>query len=290
MVNTMNEESIGRKSTRVKDKVIVITGASDGIGAAAARLLKAQGAQVVIVGRSSQKTKKIADLINAPYYLADFTRLDDVRKLASELKKDFSRIDVLANNAGGVMGERTLTADGHEMTVQVNHLAPFLLTNLLLDRLIASRASVIATASFAHRMAGKLDLDDFEMEHGYKRSKAYGKAKLMNILFTRELHKRYHDRGISAAAFHPGTVRTSFSSEFGGSWNIIYGSFLKRFLIDPSKGADTMVWLATTDPGRDWQSGEYYHKRKVARASKQSYDSKLANDLWELSAKMTTVK
>jgi NAD(P)-dependent dehydrogenase (short-subunit alcohol dehydrogenase family) len=290
MVNTMNEESIGRKSTRVKDKVIVITGASDGIGAAAARLLKAQGAQVVIVGRSSQKTKKIADLINAPYYLADFTRLDDVRKLASELKKDFSRIDVLANNAGGVMGERTLTADGHEMTVQVNHLAPFLLTNLLLDRLIASRASVIATASFAHRTAGKLNLDDFESEHGYKRTKAYGKAKLMNILFTRELHKRYHDRGISAAAFHPGTVRTSFSSEFGGSWNIIYGSFLKRFLIDPSKGADTMVWLATTDPGRDWQSGEYYHKRKVARASKQSYDSKLANDLWELSAKMTTVK
>ena len=290
MVNTMNEESIGRKSTRVKDKVIVITGASDGIGAAAARLLKAQGAQVVIVGRSSQKTKKIADLINAPYYLADFTRLDDVRKLASELKKDFSRIDVLANNACGVMGERTLTADGHEMTVQVNHLAPFLLTNLLLDRLIASRASVIATASFAHRTAGKLNPDDFESEHGYKRTKAYGKAKLMNILFTRELHKRYHDRGISAAAFHPGTVRTSFSSEFGGNWNLIYGSFLKRFLIDPSKGAYTMVWLATTDPGRDWQSGEYYHKRKVAIASKQSFDAKLANDLWELSAKLTAIK
>jgi len=240
--------------------------------------------------RSPQKTKKIADLIDAPFYLADFTRLDDVRKLASELKKDFPRIDVLANNAGGVMGERTLTADGHEMTIQVNHLAPFLLTNLLLDRLIASRASVIATASFAHRSAGKLNLDDFEIEHGYRRTKAYGKAKLMNILFTRELHKRYHDKGISAAAFHPGTVRTSFSSEFGGSWNLIYGSFLKRILIDPSKGADTMVWLATSDPGRDWQSGEYYHKRKVARASKQSFDAKLENDLWELSTKLTTVK
>ena len=103
MVKTMKEKSIGIKATQVKDKVIVITGASDGIGAAAAQLLKAQGAQVVIVGRSPQKTKKIADLIDAPFYLADFTRLDDVRKLASELKKDFPRIDVLANNAGGVI-------------------------------------------------------------------------------------------------------------------------------------------------------------------------------------------
>jgi NAD(P)-dependent dehydrogenase (short-subunit alcohol dehydrogenase family) len=290
MVKTMNEDSIGRKAAWVKDKVIVITGASDGIGAAAAQLLKAQGTQVVIVGRSPQKTKKIADLLQAPYYLADFARLDDVRKLASDLNKDFPRIDVLANNAGGVMGERTLTTDGHEMTIQVNHLAPFLLTTLLLDKLVASRGSVIATASLAHRMAGKLDLDDFEMEHGYKRSRAYGKAKLMNILFTRELHKRYHDKGISAAAFHPGTVRTSFSSEFGGSWNFLYSSFLKRLLIDPSKGADTMVWLAASEPGSDWQSGEYYHKRKVARASKQSYDAKLANDLWELSAKLTAIK
>ena len=290
MVETMNEKSIGSNDTRLKDKVIVITGASDGIGAAAARLLKAQGAQVVIVGRSPQKTKRIADVLQAPYYLADFARLDDVRKLAYGLDKDFPRIDVLANNAGGVMGERTLTTDGHEVTVQVNHLAPFLLTNLLLDKLIASRASIIATSSYAHRMAGKLDLDDFEMEHGYKRSTAYGKAKLMNILFTRELHKRYHDMGISAAAFHPGTVRTSFSSEFGGGWNFLYSSPLKRLLIEPSKGADTMVWLASSVPGRDWQSGEYYHKRKVGRASKQSFDAKLASDLWELSAKLTVIK
>ena len=111
----------------------------------------------------------------------------------------------------------------------------------------------------------------------------------MNILFTRELHKRYHDKGISAAAFHPGTVRTSFSSEFGGSWNVLYSSFLKRLLIDPSKGADTMVWLAASEPDVDWQSGEYYHKRKVARASKQSCDAKLASDLWELSAKLTAI-
>src|SRR5208283_2113543 len=121
----------------MKDKVIIITGASDGIGAAAARLLKAQGAHVVIVGRSPQKTEKVASELNVPYYLADFAKLNDVRKLAAQLKMDFPRIDVLANNAGGVMGgERMLTVDGHEMTIQVNYLAPFLLTNLLLDTLI----------------------------------------------------------------------------------------------------------------------------------------------------------
>src|SRR5271157_6112208 len=122
-----------KKDVRVKNKTIVITGASDGIGAAAARLLTAQDAQVIIVGRSPQKTPKVAGELNAPYYLADFSKLDDVRKLASQIKKDIPRIDVLVNNAGGVMGERRLTVDGNEMTIQVNHLAPFLLTNLLLN-------------------------------------------------------------------------------------------------------------------------------------------------------------
>jgi NAD(P)-dependent dehydrogenase (short-subunit alcohol dehydrogenase family) len=274
----------------MSDKVVIITGASDGIGAAAARLLKAQGAKVVIVGRSSQKTKAVASELNAPYYVADFTRLDDVRTLAAQLKKDFPRIDVLANNAGGVMGERTLTVDGYEMTIQVNHLAPFLLTNLLLDTLIASKATVIATSSLAHTGAGKLDLDDINLEHGYSRMSAYGKAKLMNILFTKELHKRYHERGIAASAFHPGVVRTSFSSEFGGGWSFAYTSFIKHFLLSPAKGADTLVWLATSEPGKDWQPGEYYQKRKIKQPSKQAQDVKLAHDLWELSAKLTDPK
>lgn len=290
MERGVDERTVVNGHTLVKDKVIVITGASDGIGAAAARLLNAKGAHVIIVGRLPKKSKDIANELNAPYYLADFSRLEDVRTLASRLKKDLPQIDVLANNAGGVMGERTLTVDGHEMTMQVNHLAPFLLTNLLLDTLIASRASVIATSSIAHRSAGKLDLNNIEIEHGYRRSSAYGKAKLMNILFTRELHKRYNDKGISAAAFHPGSVRTSFSSEFGGGWNFVYGSFLKRFLIDPAQGADTMVWLATSKPGIDWTSGGYYHKRKIAGTSKQAQDAKLAHDLWEISAKFTGLK
>ncbi|MGA2574301.1 MAG: SDR family NAD(P)-dependent oxidoreductase [Candidatus Methanomethylicaceae archaeon] len=273
----------------MKDKVILITGGSDGIGAAAARILKAQGNQVVIVGRSLQKTEKVASELSVPYYMADFAKLDDVRKLAAQLKKDLPRIDVLANNAGGIMGgKRMLTIDGHEMTIQVNYLAPFLLTNLLLDTLIASKATVIATSSVGHTGAGKLDLDDIDMAHGYTRMSAYGKAKLMDILFTKELHRRYHAQGIAAAAFHPGVVRTSFASEFGGGGvSLVYGSFLNHLLLPPAKGADTLVWLATSEQGKDWQSGEYYQKRKIKEPSEQAQDAKLAHDLWELSAKLT---
>lgn len=274
----------------MSDKVVIITSASDGIGAAAARLLKAQGAHVVIVGRSPQKTQAVASELNAPYYLADFTRLNDVRTLATQLRNSYPRIDVLANNAGGVMGERTLTVDGHEMTIQVNHLAPFLLTNLLLDTLIASKASVIATASSAHMGAGKLDIDDIDLEHGYTRQSAYGKAKLMNILFTKELHRRYHAQGIAAAAFHPGVVRTSFYSEFGGGFSLVYTTFIKRFLLSPAEGADTLAWLASSEPGKDWQSGEYYQKRMIKKPSKQAQDAKLAQDLWDLSARLTEIK
>lgn len=271
----------------MNDKVMVITGASDGVGEAAARLLKAQSAHVVIVGRSPEKTQKVASELDAPYYLADFAKLDDVRKLAAQLKRDFPRIDVLANNAGGVMGtERRLTVDGHELTMQVNYLAAFLLTHLLLDTLIASQATVIATSSLAHEMAGKFDLDDLKFEHGYTMQKAYGRAKLMDLLFTKELHRRYHAQGIAAVAFHPGVVRTNFSSEFGGGWSLLYTSFLKHLLISPAAGADTLVWLATSEPRKDWKPGEYYVKRKIQKSSPQSQDPQLAHDLWEKSAKM----
>ena len=275
--------------TLVTEKVIVITGASNGIGEAAARLLKAQGAHVVIVGRSPERTEQVASELNVPYYLADFTKLDEVRTLAAQLQADFPRIDVLANNAGGVMGDRTLTVDGNEMTIQVNHLAPFLLTNLLLDTLIASEASVIATSSLANRGAGTLDLNDLTIEHGYTAQRAYAKAKLMDILFTKELHRRFHAAGVAAAAFQPGIVRTGFYGEFGGRWSVVYTTSIKHLLRSPAKGADTLVWLATSRPGQDWQSGEYYKGRKSSKATKQAYDMKLAHDLWELSAKLTSL-
>ncbi|WP_261569247.1 SDR family NAD(P)-dependent oxidoreductase [Frankia gtarii] len=270
-------------------RTIVITGASDGIGAAAARRLSLAGESVVIVGRSPQKTAAVAAELGADHLLADFADLAQVRALADELRKRYPTIDVLANNAGGVMSrERQLTVDGHELTFQVNHLAPFLLTTLLLDRLVESRARVLNTSSIGNKLLGNVDIDDLDAERTFRASKAYGDAKLENILFTRELHRRYHERGISTAAFHPGAVASNFSSGSGSPvMRALYGSPLKHvFLISPDKGSDQLVWLATSKPGSDWQSGQYYVKRKIGSANKQADDADLARQLWERSEAM----
>jgi len=205
-----------------------------------------------------------------------------VRALAAALLERYPRIDVLANNAGGIMGERGLTVDGNEKTLQVNHLAPFLLTSLLAERLVASEASVINTASVANSLYGKIDIDDLQNEKRYSPNKAYGDSKLANILFTRELDRRYRDRGITTAAFHPGLVATSFASNTTSMLRHVYGAVLSRFLISPKKGADTLVWLAT--PGTTFTSGGYYTRRKIDRTNKQADDTALAARLWDESA------
>src|SRR6185312_5196011 len=145
-------------------RTTVITGASDGIGAAAAKMLAYPGDTLVLVGRSPSKTKAIAEELEADYFLADFTELSQVRALAAALAEKYPRIDVLANNAGGIMGHRELTVDGHEKTFQVNHLAPFLLTTLLIDRLAVSRATIINTSSAAHKAMARFDIDDLDAE------------------------------------------------------------------------------------------------------------------------------
>jgi NAD(P)-dependent dehydrogenase (short-subunit alcohol dehydrogenase family) len=271
----------------MSERTIVITGASDGIGAAAARALSRAGDQVVIVGRSPAKTAAIAAELGADFFVVDFARLDEVRALAAELLARYPRIDVLANNAGGIMGERETTVDGHEKTFQVNHLAPFLLTTLLIDRLVASKARVINTSSVANSIFGRIDLADLEAEKKYSANKAYGDAKLANILFTRELHHRDHNQGITTAAFHPGGVATSFSTGSTSLMRFVYQTPLKRLLISPEQGADTLVWLATAPTETEWVSGEYYDKRTIQKANKQAYDASLAAALWDHSAAMT---
>lgn len=269
-------------------KTIVITGASDGIGAAAARQLHQDGHRVVIVGRSPQKTQAIARELGADHFLADFTRLDDVRTLAADLDRACPQIDVLANNAGGIFGDRTKTADGFEETFQVNHLAPFLLTNLLMDKLLTSRASVIQTSSSGARLFGRLNIDDLDHDRDFTPQLAYGTAKLENILFTRELHARYHPQGLSAAAFNPGAVATSFATSSDSFMRRIYTSRIGRaFMATPEKGASQMVWLAETSPGTDWEPGTYYEKNKPAkRNNPQALDPDLARELWDRSAEL----
>lgn len=269
-------------------RTIVITGASDGIGAAAARALKRKGHHLVVVGRSSNKTQSVAREIGADYFVADFARLDDVRKLAADLNAAFPRIDVLANNAGAILGDRVTTTDGFEKTFQVNHLAPFLLTNLLMDRLIESRASIIQTSSQGARHYGRIDLEDIEHDRDFSPLLAYGTAKLANILFTRELHRRFRSAGISAAAFHPGVIASSFGNEATGLFkHLTANPIIRVFLPAPDKGAGQLVWLAEGVPGVDWLSGTYFENYRSARRNNpQALDGELARQLWALSEKI----
>ena len=272
-------------------KTIVITGASGGIGAAAARRLHADGHHVVIVGRSPDKARQVAGELGADSFIADFARLDDVRRLGAELEGAYPRIDVLANNAGGIFGDRVKTVDGFEKTFQINHLAPFLLTQLLMDTLISSRASIIQTSSVGARMTGKVVIDDLDNDQHFTATRAYGTAKLENILFTQELHRRYHAQGVSAAAFHPGNVATGFATEADSFLKHVTTNRLARALMStPEQGADQLVWLAETSPGTDWQSGVYYEKHKPARRnSKQAQDPALARELWDRSEALLAV-
>ena len=271
-------------------RTIVLTGASDGIGAAAAQALAARGDRVVVVGRSPGKTAAVARAVGAEHHVADFARLDEVRALAATLAERHPRIDVLANNAGGLMGPRELTEDGFERTLQVNHLAPFLLTHGLLGPLLAARGRVVTTSSAAARLFAALDLDDLDLARGYSPRRAYGNSKLANVLFTRELHRRHHAAGLAAAAFHPGVVATNFAAETTDAMGFLYRTPLRRLvMVSPTRGASTLVWLATAQPGRDWRSGGYFEKRRPARTSPRASDDVLAAGLWERSAQMVGV-
>ncbi|MEU4669656.1 SDR family NAD(P)-dependent oxidoreductase [Amycolatopsis sp. NPDC023774] len=273
-------------------KTIVITGASDGIGAAAAPRLHADGHRVVVVGRSPAKTEAVAGELGVEHHTADFARFADVRRLAAALDATHPRIDVLVNNAGGIFGDRAKTTDGFEKTLQVNHLSPFLLTTLLMDKLLASRASLIQTSSSGARLFGDLRLDDLDHDAAFTAHKAYGTAKLSNILFTRELHARFHARGLSAAAFHPGVVTTAFATESASFFSLIYKNPLGRMaMVSPEKGARQLVWLATTAPGVEWESGVYYERGKPARrVNPRANDDELARRLWDRSAELVGVK
>lgn len=270
-------------------KTILITGASDGIGAAAAAALAEQGHTIAVIGRSETKTRQVAESIGSRWFVADFAEFASVRALAASLASAYPRIDVLANNAGGVFGSRATTIDGFERTFQVNHLSPFLLTNLLLPTLLQSAATVIQTSSIAARLYGKLSIEDLDNDRRFSANRAYGDSKLENILFTRELHRRYHAQGLSAAAFHPGVISTGFAGETTSiAMRLTYGNPISKLLLgSPATGADQLVWLASTAPGTEWKSGEYYEKRTPAkRVNPRANDLALAQRLWDRSAEL----
>lgn len=275
----------------IPPRTIVLTGASDGIGAAASRQLAASGARLILVGRSLEKTKAVAAATGAEYHIADYTRLDDVRRLAAELRASCERINVLANNAGGMFSGPTATEDGFEKTFQVNHLAPFLLTFLIKDLLLGGNAAVINTSSIAARLYGGIDLDDLNTWHGFTANRAYGNAKLANILFTKGLHQRFHGSGLSAVAFHPGVVATNFASDTNSYLQRVYHSVLRAFLSSPDQGGARLRHFIEGHPGETWQSGEYYvSPNRIGRTNPQAYDRRINAEHWRRSASLLGIE
>jgi NAD(P)-dependent dehydrogenase (short-subunit alcohol dehydrogenase family) len=276
-------------------KTIVLTGASDGIGAAAASILANKGHHLIVVGRSAEKTKNVADKIGAErYFLADYEKLDDVRKLAEDLRKYSPHIDVLVNNAGGLFSGPFKTVDGFERTFQVNHLAPFLLTHILLDILLECKASVINTSSIGAKLFGHININDLNNWDNFSPNKSYGNTKLANILFAKGLHNRYHSQGLSAVAFHPGNVATNFAYDTTSYFKWVYHhSFIIRkvFLVSPEKGGRTLSFFADGEAGRDWTSGEFYGSNcKIGKTNPQAYDEKLVTEHWEHSMEMLKLR
>jgi NAD(P)-dependent dehydrogenase (short-subunit alcohol dehydrogenase family) len=271
-------------------QTIIITGASDGIGTAAARQLASTPHRLILIGRSVEKTRAVADETGAEWFTADFARLDDVRELAGKITDAVGDdgIHVLANNAGGIFGDRTPTVDGFEKTMQVNHLAPFLLTNLLLPQLLQAEGTVINTSSIAHRLFGHLDVDDLDNSRRFSPNKAYGDAKLANVLFAKSLHTKFHAQGLSAVAFHPGTVRTNFAAESSSIMRLLYRTPLKHvMLIGPDKGGATLRWFIEGTPDETWFSGGYYDERQLTtKVNPQVNDADLAEALWQRSIEL----
>jgi NAD(P)-dependent dehydrogenase (short-subunit alcohol dehydrogenase family) len=265
--------------------LVLLTGATRGIGRAAAVELARQGVDVALVGREEDRVRSVAREARATgggavhEHVADLTLMDGVRGLAREVGGRHERIDVLANNAGALFATRQETSEGLERTFALNHLAPFLLTNLLRPRLQGGR--VITTASDAHT-GGRLDLDDLQSERSYAAMRVYGTSKLCNILFTRELARRAPE--LHANCFHPGVVRTGFGKNENGLWKVLT-TLGAPFMRSPERGARSLIWLATSDEGARLD-GEYVVDEKVAQPSAQAQDQTLARGLWEKSAEL----
>jgi NAD(P)-dependent dehydrogenase (short-subunit alcohol dehydrogenase family) len=277
----------------MQGKTVVITGATSGIGEVAALELAGMGARIVAVARSktrghatlAQLSKKNPGVAHKIYY-GDLSLLADMKRIASEIAASEPRIDVLINNAGAMFANRQLTPDGFEMTFALDHLSYFVMTAGLRERLLASTpARIINTSSDAHK-AARLDVNDLQTEK-YSGIQAYARAKLENILFTRELARHTTGTGVTANSLHPGVVATRFGHESGG----IVGSLMKliqNFAISPEKGAATIVYLASS-PQVAGVSGEYFYKCKPAVPTRAARDDRLAAELWQKTVELTGV-
>lgn len=271
---------------------MVVTGATSGIGQKAAATLAYSGAHVVLVGRNPARTEAaLADVrrrsgSNAvEAMLCDLASQAEIHRLAEEFRARHPRLDVLVNNAGTVKNRRTLTEDGIETTFAVNHLAPFLFTNLLLDLLEASAPARIVNVSSVAHYRGTMDFDDLGFERGYRIMRAYSRSKLANVLFTRELARRLAGTGVSANAVHPGTVATRIW-DGAPAWTQPFFVVAKKFfMISPAAGAETIVYLAAS-PEVEGKTGLYFDGKRIKEPSPLACDDTAAERLWEESARL----
>ena len=276
----------------MQGKICLVTGSTSGIGRVTALALAKMGATVVLACRNKSKGEATRDEIkaqnpNAPVdiLLADLSSQQSVRQLARDFTDRYSRLDVLLNNAGGIFLRRSTTIDGLEQTFAVNYLAPFLLTNLLLDTLKASApARIVTVASGAHQGA-TINFDDLQAKKRYSAMGAYGQSKLATILFTHELAKRLQGTNVTANCLHPGMVATNFGNGNGPVLSFLV-KLVMRTGISPEKGAETSIYLASS-PEVEGVTGKYFSNCKEVRSSKESYDDAAAQRLWEVSAELT---
>lgn len=275
----------------MRGKTVVITGATSGIGQVAAENLAAMGARIVQVARSRTRGEAALERLRASgpgiehtIYYADLSRLGEIRRLTARILETEPRIDVLINNAGAVYSKRRVTEDGLELTFALNHMSYFLLTHGLQERLKASApARVVNTSSDAHR-GMRLDFEDLQAARKYSGFPVYGRTKLENILFTRELARRLDGSGVTANAFHPGFVRTRYGDESGGLLSFGIRA-AKLFAISPEKGAETLVYLASS-PEVASVTGQYFYKCSLATPTREAQDDSAARRLWAESARL----
>ena len=272
----------------MKGKTIVATGATSGIGEAAVVALAALGARIVIVARDEARAEATMRKIEAKapglghrVHLADLSRMSETRKAGAAIAASETRVDVLINNAGALFSRRRVTPEGLELTFALNHMAYFVLTEALRGKLVASApARIVSTSSTAHERAS-LDFNDLQSATGYTGFKAYGRSKLANILFTRELARRLAGTGVTANCLHPGVVATRFGSSSGGMVGLVI-PFLRPLFISAEQGADTIVYLASS-PEVASTTGAYFAKRRIVEPSAAARDEEAARRLWQAS-------
>jgi NAD(P)-dependent dehydrogenase (short-subunit alcohol dehydrogenase family) len=278
----------------MEGKVALITGGTSGIGKAAAKALAAMGAEIVVTGRNKERgeeavaeIRRASDSEKVSLMLADLAVQAEVRRLANDFRERHDRLDVLVNNAGLIQSRRTETPDGIELTLAVNHLAPFLLTSLLLNLLKSSAPSRIITVSSEARRGAKIDFDDLQSERRYRGFPVYGMTKKANILFTYELADRLEGTGVVANCLHPGGVNTNFGNNNRSSGILLFRAF-KPFMRTPDQGADTLIYLASS-PEAGEMNGKYLKDRREVSPA-EPRNERAQKRLWEVSSALTKLE